>query len=170
MDEYQKSEKEKILLAISGLNPISLRKRFIHELTNVLTNYTSSQITVTITSDSSVIVELAIDSTRYIFDIGEHYPFQPPRKINVNFIEYSSLLRLPVRFRILYEKLTREKCMCCSSVICNANWSPAITMNKLIVEINRSRKLIRQIVLILLIEQIKVKHLLADLEISSFLF
>ena len=64
------------------------------------------------------------------------YPFRPP-DIKVGIYDYKSLLRMNEHsFRIL-----NLRCLCCSTLTCNGNWTPQNTLFDLLNEIKRNLEL-----------------------------
>ena len=58
-------------------------------------------------------------NTSIIIKITDCYPFQPPEVFfkNKNIIEI-----IRTYFQEDYVKITRNECMCCSSILCENNW------------------------------------------------
>jgi ubiquitin-protein ligase len=106
----------------------------------------------------------------YIFTFDSNYPFYSP-KFQFNNEPYSHYLKIPSeRFSEHLKKFTNKSCLCCSSLICKNNWSPAITFKMFINELNRVKKYKRNVVYKMLSDQIKNKYLIDDIEIDAFLF
>lgn len=106
----------------------------------------------------------------YNFIMDKKYPFAPP-KIIYNNKPYSNLLKIPsTRFTTILEKIYNNSCLCCKSLDCKYNWCPAITMNTIINDINKTRKYKRYIVIYILQMQIKNKYLVDDIDLVSFIF
>ena len=74
------------------------------------------------------------------FILPERYPFhQPKLMINDNFYK-NCILQNPTCERInTFLKKNRVDCMCCSSIICDKNWSPAYRMENVLFEIAQVR-------------------------------
>lgn len=98
-----------------------------------------------------------------------HYPFRPPA-IHVNGIPYSSMLTLSGDFeKKKLQQLKGQDCLCCHSVNCPANWSPAIKIHHIINEIKKTIQFKRDVIHLLLAEKIKIKHNVPFLDIESYL-
>ena len=107
---------------------------------------------------------------KYTFLIDNKYPFNSP-KILYNDQPYSELLRSPSdKFSIYLNKLFNKKCLCCTSLNCKYNWSPAINLSMIINDINKMRNIRRIIITNILIDQIKDKYLNPDIVILDYLF
>jgi len=130
---------------------------------DVFYNYSSHLITFVIHINKNGVYN------EYKFIIsGEKYPFIPP-SIYYNKIPYMTFLKLSDRFSTSLKTLTNKLCLCCSSFCCKTNWSPSVTMQYIITEINNNRQYIKNIVLNILIEQIKYRYLIDDIDIRSYL-
>jgi ubiquitin-protein ligase len=98
-----------------------------------------------------------------------YYPFHPPN-IYINNISYSSMLRISGDFEKKWvKKLKGQDCLCCHSINCKSNWSPAIRLNHIADEIKSILKLKRDIVNLLLAEKIKKKFNIPYADIESYL-
>jgi ubiquitin-protein ligase len=106
----------------------------------------------------------------YRFEIENlYYPFHPPR-IYVNDNSYLSMLRINGDFEKKWlKKLRGVDCLCCHSLHCSSNWSPAIRMNHIVDEIKNIAKLKRDIVNLLLAYKIKTRFNIPYADIESFL-
>ena len=68
-----------------------------------------------------------------------------------------SLLKITNRDKLnVLKSLTNKSCLCCNTIICNDNWSPAITCCIIISEINENYKLIEKIILKIAFDKIKL--------------
>jgi ubiquitin-protein ligase len=105
----------------------------------------------------------------YSFLIGEYYPFKPP-KVEFNFVNYSAFLKTSHMSSILLHQLRGISCLCCSSITCKDNWSPAITINHIIEEIRTYQTYKKQIIYKVFADKIKDKYLIADIDLDSWLF
>jgi len=106
----------------------------------------------------------------YSFIINRQYPFHSPR-FCYNNQPYSYYLKfISQRFTEYLKKFTNKGCLCCSSLSCKYNWSPAIKLKMFIDELNKIREYKRNIVYKILSEKIKDKYLIDDIVLDSFLF
>jgi ubiquitin-protein ligase len=109
------------------------------------------------------------DNRHYKFKINNNYPFTTP-KLELNFKPYSYYLN--ISSDIFKNKLTKYKqirCFCCSTITCGSNWSPAYTMEKVINEIEQFRNISKEIFYIVIIDVIKRKYLIDDINIRQWL-
>jgi len=94
----------------------------------------------------------------YKFVITPNYPFHPP-KIYINGNPYMDLLQMRGNYeRDMVKKLRGNDCLCCHSLNCSANWSPAVRLYHIIDEINGILKFKKDIINLLLSAKIKIKY------------
>jgi ubiquitin-protein ligase len=104
------------------------------------------------------------------FILSSHYPFHPP-KIFVNNKPYNKFLTLAsTRFTKIFHYINGPKCMCCSSLMLSHNWSPALTIENILKEIEIIRLYKYEIVIKILADNIKNKYLIMDIDLDSYLF
>ena len=79
-----------------------------------------------------------IDNKRqkYGFIIPECYPFRGPEILyqGIPYIEFLKLSQPLTEYKLI-KKITGNHCFCCHSLNCTNNWSPSITIQKIIEEI-----------------------------------
>ena len=94
----------------------------------------------------------------YKFILTNQYPFHPP-KIFINDQPYLSILQLRGDYeKDMVKKIKGLDCLCCHSINCVANWSPAIKLLRIIDEIKDTIKLKKNIINLLLADKIKKKY------------
>jgi ubiquitin-protein ligase len=105
----------------------------------------------------------------YKFVIDSNYPFHPPETY-VNKVKYSSMLKLNGELeKNMAKKMKGQDCLCCHSLQCRANWSPAIRLFHIIDEIKNTIEFKRDVVNILLAEKIKARFNIPYAEIETYL-
>ena len=69
-----------------------------------------------------------------VINICENYPFHVPTvtKYNINILNYFN-----TNFEDDYTKITDNSCICCSSILCENNWSCANNVQDIVDEINK---------------------------------
>lgn len=127
-------------------------------------NYELSVISFVIYSNTENVLEYKITMSI------DSYPFIPP-KIYYKDNPYISFLKMPTqRFQSALKQLTNKECLCCDSFCCRDKWSPCFTITHIIEEINNIRKIKKNIILKVLIEQVKLTYLIDDIDICSYIF
>lgn len=105
----------------------------------------------------------------YKFILGSHYPFRPP-EIYLNNYPYSTILQMKGDYeKNMIKKIKGKDCLCCHSINCNANWSPAIRLCRIIDEIKETINLKKDIINLLLVEKIKKQYNMPYAYIESYL-
>jgi len=149
-------------------------RRVIREYSQLQLIY--DNISIDFDDDNNVTIKIQKKSAlndqlnNYHFILTNNYPFHPP-KIFVNNKTYISFLTLPsARFTKVFNYINGPKCMCCSSITLNHNWSPSLTMNNVVKEIEIIRQYKYEIVIKLLADNIKRQYLVMDIDLDSYLF
>jgi len=129
----------------------------------VFYNYHLCLISLVIYSNTEKIPE-------YKFTMNENYPYIPPI-IYYKSKKYFSFLQMPSqRFKHTLKQLTGKECLCCDSFSCREKWTPFLTLTHIIEEINNIKKIKKNIILKILIEQIKKTYLIHDIDVCSYVF
>ena len=110
------------------------------------------------------------DNKYYKFIISNNYPFKPP-KLHINNKPISYYHRVEnFEFKKKIKKYTGIECFCCETILCANNWSPNLTFNKVMKEFDHYRDINRQIVVRLIVDIIKRKYLIDDINIIEWLY
>ena len=127
---------------------ITLYKKYHHVLIEDAPNNTAIEA-----------VEILNSKKRtYKFVITPNYPFHPP-KIYINGYPYMDMLQMRRDYeKVMVKKLRGNDCLCCHSLNCSANWSPAVRLYHIIDEINSILKFKKDIINLLLSAKIKIKY------------
>ena len=109
------------------------------------------------------------NTDNYTFIVDRKYPFHPPIFL-FNNNPYSHYLKLPSkRFSDHLKNITNKTCLCCSSLCCKYNWSPAVKLKMFIDEFNKIQRFKRNIVYKILCDQIKDKYLIDDVDLDTWI-
>jgi ubiquitin-protein ligase len=152
------------LLALNNVSSSVVRKRISAELKTLINTYTHIHITSNNELESIVLHihdnNITSQYNEFSFIIPNTYPFQPP-KVKLNEDDYINLLKINSYNKSkIIQKLTSKCCLCCNTIICKDNWSPALTFIDIITEIKHHLKIIDKILLQLSFD--KFKLLLCD--------
>lgn len=77
---------------------------------------------------------------------NSNFPFGPPKNINVNTLNYSELIRFNSNSYNDLERISGQKCLCCSSILCPNNWTTQKSMKDIVSEVIENIKLKQRIV------------------------
>jgi ubiquitin-protein ligase len=114
-----------------------------------------------------------INNKNYIYGflITQNYPFTSPKIFfqNKPYIDFLKVNYTKSQFSLI-KQVTGKECFCCSSYNCPENWSPAVTVHKIVIEINRMKQLKRNIINKIFADKIKQKYLINDIDLDTFLY
>jgi ubiquitin-protein ligase len=139
------------LLILNNITPITRRKRISAELKLFINKF--GYINLSFTTDSDSLILTIIDNNitpqfnTFAFVVPNDYPFRPP-KVIINGQKYTNLIKMNNHEKLhILKSLTDKSCLCCNTVTCNDNWSPALTFIDILSEIKHNFKLIDKILL-----------------------
>ena len=177
MNDQLISRNNEILLQFKA---VAFRKRLKNELDRMYANYDQIDVDETEKGDAKVTVykiekgmtENDDKLQTYGFIITRDYPFRSPviffqNRPYIDFLKSRYISKTEID---VFKKITGLNCFCCSSVNCCDNWSPGITLDKIIVEIQFFKKKKRDIVNKIIADKIKVRFLIDDIDLDSWLF
>ena len=130
---------------------------------SVVVNIVSDEITITVSEN------INNKTYNYKFVLRDGYPFKPPR-IFFNGTPYIDFLKMNGDYEKKMVKIVRgQDCLCCYSVNCAENWTPAIQLNAIIDEIKRTLQFKRDVIYSFLGQKIEQKYNVPHGCISSYL-
>ena len=112
------------------------------------------------------------NNTGKIYEIvlSDSYPFAPP-KLNINYKPYSHYFRFSSQsFKEALYKYKKIRCFCCETITCGDNWSPALTIKKIIDEVHKFEGYCKEISHRVIIDVIKRKYLISDINLLEWLY
>jgi len=111
-----------------------------------------------------------IDYKYYEFSIPLDYPFKPPKlKINLKlYSEYQKFRSFDFKDKLF--KYKKIHCFCCESILCSGNWGPQFTIKHIFEEVAKFRDYCREISHRIVIDVIKRKYLIDDINIVEWLY
>jgi ubiquitin-protein ligase len=110
------------------------------------------------------------DFKLYEFKVPKDYPFRPP-KLKINYKFYSDYQKLgSVHFTNALYKYKGISCFCCESILCYNNWGPQLTFMSIFDEVTKFRGFCREIAYRVIIDVIKRKYLMVDINIVEWLY
>jgi ubiquitin-protein ligase len=117
----------------------------------------------------TVMDKLYKNNNVYSFTINEYYPFTKP-KVEINFVDYANFLTTSQLSSKVLCKIHGIDCLCCSSITCHSNWSPAYSINHIILEIRNYKRYKKHILYKIFADKIKHKYLNNDIDLDCWLF
>jgi hypothetical protein len=155
----------------------SIKKRIVNELVEFKQNYACIPVVIfeenyTKISDSTIKINIIPNDgdNLYCFTITRDYPFKPPSKVTINYKDYKQYLKIdsPKTLGEL-RKYNDIQCLCCNTILCPANWSPAIKLQNFITEFKQIKKYRSDIIHRLLSKKIIDKYLISDINLLEWL-
>ena len=102
--------------------------------------------------------------------LGDTFPFKVP-EVYVNNIRYINFLQSPsLRMSKIIDNELQLNCMCCRSILNKNLWAPSTKFTNIINEVDKNIRIKKYIYFMALINQIKIKYLIRDIDIMSYLF
>jgi ubiquitin-protein ligase len=168
---------EEHLLALDNISHKSIKKRITRELEKLDRECSLISVEDDLNDKDKngflmPIINILDNTNNLIYSItlNNYYPFRPP-KVQINFRPYYEFLRISFSpFSENLKKIHKINCLCCSTITCGDNWTPAFTTNHLITEIRNFKGYRRNLINKLLADKIKVKYLIADINLDCWLF
>jgi hypothetical protein len=99
-------------------------------------------------------------------ELDSYYPFKIPKKIIVNDYQYQDLLNIDSNKLKL---VGIDSCLCCSSITCSNNWGPTLRIKSILEEIENNMLIKRNIVNKIIINVIKRKYLINDINLYQYI-
>ena len=162
------------MLALQNIDSKSVKRRITRELEKLNEHCSlisiDSELNETSNFDKHKYIVNILDSTNgliYSIILSNTYPFKTPG-VQINFRPYQEFLRIGSSEHL--KKIHKLNCLCCSTITCGNNWSPAFTMNHLIDEIRRLKGYKRDLINKLLSDKIKLRYLIDDIDLDCWLF
>ncbi len=106
----------------------------------------------------------------YEFFFGSHYPFAPPR-LRINRKSYESYMRVgSTHFKLALGTYIGLPCFCCKTILCLDNWTPILLLKDIFQEVNNFQTMCRQVSLHVIVNVLKRKYLIDDINLLEWLF
>ena len=174
---FAENKNEEFMNQLSLISPRNISRRLTNELKEILkTNkYEADDITIEpggpIHSPNTYIISFYDSDENKTFKFNVcNYPFTMP-KFTINSKPYHEYLRIrSIEFGNALTKYTKKMCLCCDSKMCPANWSPKYKFMDIITEFKENEKLCQKIVRIILLNVIKRKYSLEDINLIEWLY
>ena len=103
-------------------------------------------------------IKVVKEKNTYELDLQSDYPFKPPINIRYNGIDYKKgLFNYSEKVQKILKKKYCMECLCCNTVLCGSNWTPATNISHLINEMDKITKIQKEIIIIILCDEIRGK-------------
>ena len=173
-DEHQIEQNNSIL---ASFHQASIRRRLRVELDKMYPDYAQIIAEISIINDEPrlkiTIYEINESNHRqkYEFIMSNDYPFKSPIIFFQN-RPYREFLQIKhtAKYIQLFRQVTGQDCLCCYSITRTYNWSPGITLSRIIDEIRDIKRKKRNVINKLFADKIKQKYLIDDINLDSWLY
>lgn len=136
------------------------KRRFINEIPEILDN-NIEDINISFNTDN-IILCLLYQNINIKININNNYPWKPPTII-LNNTRYAKYICSNIK-----SHGGDFKCLCCLSVTCFNNWSPAIHLIRVLDEIKENIILKQNIIYLIYIKKIKKQYLVDDIPLEIY--
>lgn len=151
------------------LIPKAVRRRLKNECRIMMPKCDSFKVEY-ILNGGKIFVTFYINKNSYLFDVSTDYPFTIP-KLLINGLNHNDFFNLKsTRFRSLIKYVANIDCLCCNSYLCYNNWAPGVKFENIIDQIENYKNIKYLICLKIMLDQIKEKYLIQDINLDSWLF
>jgi ubiquitin-protein ligase len=148
-------------------------KRIKREVDLLVTSDICIEDEVEINNDNNqytVSIKNQIYNKNYEFKISNVHPFKPPKLFIDNKLINFHHKNTSESFRNSLIKYTGIECFCCETILCNNNWSPQFTLKDIIYDIYKYRDARHQVAIRIIVDVIKRKYLIDDVNIIEWLY
>jgi len=120
---------------------------------------------------TSILITVINKKKKYEMELPSDYPFKPPKNIRYNGNNYKkSLFNYSEKFRKILKRNYFIECLCCNTILCGTNWTPACNICHIINEMDKIIKIQKEVVIRLLCDEIRDKYLCTFAEFEKYLF
>ena len=142
--------------------------RINSEINNV---FNQSDFVSTERKETSILVKVIREKNIYNFQLQQDYPFKPPINIKYNGRDYKkSLFNYSIKVQKALKKNYYMDCFCCNTILCGNNWTPACNISHIINEMDKITKIQKEIIIIILCDEIRDKYNCCFAELEKYLF
>ena len=151
-----------------GVKVRGIPNRINSEITNL---FNQSDFVSSERKGTSILITVIKEKNKYTFELPSDYPFKPPKNIRFNGDNYKkSLFNYSEKFRKILKNKYHIECLCCNTILCGSNWTPACNSSHIINEMNKITKIQKEIAIILSCDEIREKYYCTFAEFEKYLF
>lgn len=148
-----------------GIPNGAVQKRVLNEIISILDDIDFLNVSYLNKGTKSYLnISILKGSDIFEFEISsKDYPFLPPNKFIFNNHNYRDFLKIESQLTFNEVKsITKNECLCCSTILCAGNWSPSMRFIDILNEYYRIKTIRRTITNKLLANKIITRYLLID--------
>ena len=151
-----------------GIKAKGISNRINNEIANL---FNQSDFVLSERKVNAISIKVIKDKNTYELDLEKDYPFKPPVNIKYNGKDYKRSLH---NYSEKAQKILKHdyfmECLCCNTVLCGGNWTPACNICHIINEMDKIKKIQKKIIIKILCDEIRVKYLCYFAEFEKYLF
>ena len=148
-----------------------ISNRINNEITNL---FNQTNFVLCERKKNAISIKVIKDKNTYELELEKDYPFKPPINIRYNGIDYKeSLFNYSEKIQKIQKILKQNyymDCLCCNTVLCGINWTPSINICHIINEMDKITKIQKEVIIILLCNEIREKYFCSFAEFEKYLF
>jgi len=151
-----------------GVKTRGISNRINGEIANLFNqvNFVSSE-----RKKTGISIKVIKENNTYELDLQKDYPFKPPVNIRFNGIDYKKgLFYYSEKEQKILKKNYHMECLCCNTLLCGTNWTPACNISHIINEVDKIIKIQNEVLIISLCDEIREKYLCTFAELEKYLF
>lgn len=118
----------------------------------------------------NIIIKNLFDKKNCEFKMYSNHPFKPPKLVIDNRLISFHHKAASKKFSNDLTKHTGIQCFCCETILCSNNWSPQFTLKDVIYDIYKYRDARHQVVIRTIVDVVKRKYLVDDINIIEWLY
>lgn len=166
---------ENLHLELSTITQSNLKRRIYKELKFINNEFLDLSAGISISKDDLNGYKICFYNKKdykYYYEllIPLDYPFRPP-KLTINTKPYFTYCYTEnIEFKKALQKYKGCYCLCCETILCGNNWGPQITFKTIFDEVENFKEIVREITHRVIIDVIKRKYLIDDINIVEWLY
>ena len=160
------------LLMLDNISIQTVKKRIKRELERFDDTCSLISIDNDYEDKNKSIITILDNTNNFVYSIipSIYYPFRPPQ-VQINFRPYLQFLKINyLDFSVNLKKIYKINCLCCSTITCPDNWSPGFTISHIIQEARKFKDYKLTLIKKMMSDKIKLKYLIQDIDLDSWLF
>ena len=150
-----------------GVKAKGIANRINNEIINL---FNQSVFVSSERKDSVISLKVVKGENTYELDLQKDYPFKPPINIKYNGQHYKkSLSNYSEKVTKILKRNYFMECLCCNTLLCGTNWSPACNISHIINEMDKITKIQNEVEIRLSCDEIRVKYFCTFAEFEKYL-
>jgi hypothetical protein len=150
-----------------GVKAKGIANRINSEIANL---FNQSDFVSSERKEKLISLKVIKEENTYEIDLQKDYPFKPPINIKYNGNDYKrSLSNYSEKATKILKRNYFMECLCCNTLLCGTNWSPACNISHIINEIDKITRIQNEVLIRLLCDEIRVRYFCSFAEFEKYL-